>query len=240
MNNIFHISVIACFVGVTTPTACRAQFPPPGDADFINQRYYGRVNELTKDSITIEAPEETWRRYGWGPDGRPEETKVVVPAQAPRRFPVSEALASGQVPREPRQLAGRPFRYNIPPSYMYRLTDVKVGDWVHIKYARVARVEICDHIQIEKRPGGRVPPLPDGVEAAALRIPPGLPIPEFTPYHERKKAYWDAVDKDNPHPEKMGNLRPLAEVLGRVAPAPRLVRPREIAPAPREATRSGK
>ena len=90
---------------------------------------------------------------------------------------------------------------------MYRLTDVKVGDWVCIKYARVDGVDVCDHIKIVKRPGGRVPPLPPGVEERS-RIP----------YHEWMNAYWDLEDKGIRYPEKFGAARRWP-----IAPMPRAV-----------------
>jgi hypothetical protein len=101
---------------------------------------------------------------------------------------IPEVLAAGEVPKDPRPAGRRPYR--VQDMDMYRLTDVKVGDWVRIIYARVDGVDTCDHIKIIKRPGGRVPPLPKGVKEVSV-----------VPYHERMNAYWDLEDKGIPYPE---------------------------------------
>jgi hypothetical protein len=97
--------------------------------------YWGVVKDLTKDSITIEC---------WG--------------EKPKTFAASETLAAGKVPKEPRLKPGQVRGYDVSPADMYRLTDVKVGDWVVILYARLGGADICDHIQIIlpclKRPNG--------------------------------------------------------------------------------------
>ena len=216
---------------VLTSTVSQTFDPvPPGTKNFAGRPYpRGRVNEVTKESITIEAPGYTYMKGVWspGPVRVRQEVKTVIPDQPPKRFLVSATLAAGGIPREPRNINTPGRGYNVVEEFMYRLTDVKEGDWVAIMYSRVGGVDICDHICIVKRPGGGVPPLPPGVERPR-RSPASPPL-----YHEATNAYWDKVDKDNPHPELWGSLRPLAEVLGRVAPAPRLVHAREIAPEPR-------
>jgi hypothetical protein len=188
------------------------------------------VNEVTKESITIEAPGYTYMKVVWspGPVRVRQEVKTVIPDQPPKRFRVSATLAAGGIPRQPSTVDRFGNGYNVAESHMYRLTDVKEGDWVEVIYSRVGGVDICDHIRIVKRPGGRVPPLPPGVESP--RRSPGYP--SF--YHEFMNEYWDKEDKDNPHPEKWGNLRPLSEALARpLAPDPREVPGREVAPEPR-------
>ena len=207
-----------------------------GKIEFVNRDHGGRVTVVAKDSITIETPEYTHRTQELGPDRVPRWVTKIIPAQPPTRFAVSEVLAAGQVPRLPRD-TGRPgHTYRVFEESMYRLSDVKVGDWVQIIYARVNGVDICDHIQIVKRPGGRVPPLPDGVEKRLqwfARWPEeeGVPRPELIPYHERKNAYWDLKDKGIPYPEKFGHMRRFP-----IAPAPRLAAVREVSPPPRLAT----
>jgi hypothetical protein len=153
--------------------------------------YAGTVTEVTKDSITIQ----------W----------TASPGEKPKKFLVSETLAVGKFATEARFLPGQTHGYRIFPSQMYRLTDVKVGDWVGIKYAHIGDMDICDHICINKRPGGRVPPLPE--EAAKL-------WEDRIPYHELMNAYWDLEDKGIPYPEKFGFGRRFP-----VAPMPREVKP---------------
>jgi hypothetical protein len=168
---------------------------PPNDAGGVP--YWGVVTELTKESITIQ--------FG---------------SEKPKRFAVSETLAAGQVPKDPRPIPGRRKPYPVMASEMYRLTDVRVGDWVAISYSSVTGIITCDHICIQKRPGGRVPPLPDEAEALRGGKPrPGSPKRLYIPYHEWINAYWDLEDKGIPFPEKFGYMRRWP-----VAPMPREVK----------------
>jgi hypothetical protein len=184
---LLSVAVLATAAGRDNP----ASRPPPQPPDECGGvPYWGTVTELTKDSITIRFADEK-----------------------PKRFPVSETLAAGKIPKEPRPLPGRNYKYVVSAPYMYRLTDVKVGDSVTIYYSTVGGVVICDHIRICKRPGGRVPPLAKEVEA--LR---GYPIR----YDEFVNAYWDLEEKGIPYPEKFGEYRRFP-----IAPPPRAV------PAPR-------
>jgi hypothetical protein len=150
---------------------------PENDAGGVS--YWGAVVEVTKGLITIQ-----------------------FAGDKPKRFPVSETLAAGKVPKEPRPIPGRRYPYHVGAAKMYRLTDVKVGDLVVICYSKVSGVVICDHICIQKRPGGLVPPLPE--EAEALRRPkqwPGIPPRPHIAYHELMNAHWDLEDKGIPYPE---------------------------------------
>jgi hypothetical protein len=176
---------------------------PKGDA--VNVAYWGTVTAVGKTSITVQFPN---------------------PKLKPKTFSVSEVLAAGQIPMAPRP---RPNprgnnNYYVGPTSMYRLTDVKEGDWVMIHYARIDGSDICDHVCIEKRPGGRVPPLSDEAEEL-MRPAPSPPWAKnplrarYIPYHERMNAYWDLEDRGIPYPEKFGTERRFP-----VAPAPREVK----------------
>jgi len=233
------ITLAAVVIGIPAIAKQIPEQPLPPAKDFANRLYpWGRVTAVTKDSITIESPECILRNYEKRADGVSRWEDKVVPAMPPKRFAASETLAAGQIPRLPRGADKNGRGYPVPEEYMYRLTDVKYGDWVHIIYSRVGGVDTCDHIQIWKRPGGRVPPLPPGVEVhprVKRNLPADFPWEEWVPYHERINAHWDVVDKDNPHPEKMGNLPPLPPGWGlTLAPAPRLARVREVSPPPRK------
>jgi hypothetical protein len=176
--------------------------------------YGGFVTEVGKESITIQRATRGW---------------VVSRDVKPKKFPVSETLAAGKVPVEPRLRTGVRGKYLVLPSDMYRLQDVKVGDGVSIMYARLGGVDICDHICIGKRPGGRIPPLPE--EAEAIRKAQRLADYDFLPkaelktieaayirYDEFWNAYWDLEDKGIPYPEKFGKNRRFP-----IAPMPRAV-----------------
>lgn len=184
------------------PKRLQEKPPDPPIERQVNAPYAGKVAEITKASITIQ----------W----------VNSPGEKPRDFVLSEVLAAGKIPKEP-------FRpgFFVSPIEMYRITDVKVGDLVEIGYARWNGVDICHNICIVKRPGGRVPPLPE--EAEMLRWPESKLSPSRLanlsqelladlrsrrpiPHHEYWNAYWDLEDKGIPFPEKFGKDRrfPLA------------------------------
>ena len=209
MRRVLVLSTLASVLvlsALLTVTGSPPGSPPPEPPrvpqnDAANLSYWGAVTELTKDSITVQFPNE----------------KVK-----PKKLPVSEALTAGHIPMHPRLIAGQPRGYTVAASYMYRLTDVKVGDWVAISYAHLGDADICDHICIQKRPGGRVPPLPD--EAEAFRRPkrfPGQPEAIHIRYDEWINAYWDLEDKGIPYPEKFGPNRRFT-----AAPMPREVKPK--------------
>lgn len=190
------LCVSASLGGAAPPVDPESSKPPPepkNDAGGID--YWGKVTELAKDSITIQ----------FGDD-------------KPKRFPVSDTLALGKVPKEPRPIPGYDWPYFVMPSSMYRLTDVKAGDLVIIYYSHIDGVNICDHIRIQKRPGGLVPPLPE--EAEALRRPKYRP---HLPYHEWSNAYWDLEDKGIPFPEYFEKLG--VQRRWPIAPLPREVKP---------------
>jgi hypothetical protein len=184
--------------------------PEPRDGD-VYIPYWGRVTELTCTSITIQFDNQKGLK--------------------PKQFLASETLAAGKIPLEPRPKPLQRQTYSVMPSSMYRLTDVKVGDWVLIHYTSLNGVDICDHIRIQKRPGGRVPPLPEEaerlrnpVESLKAKLPPGTPLPpellrrQHIPYHEYMNAYWDLEDMGIPFPEKFGKDRRFP-----AAPMPRAV-----------------
>ena len=184
--------------------------PPPPTHDRTGLLYGGMVTDVTKTAITIQ-----WAK------------------EPPKEFALSVDLLVGRVPKKPNPLPGKAQGYTVPPMFMYPLADVKVGDVVAIYYTHLGKLDICDHISIQKRPGGRVPPLPQEAEdllnTAAImkaKLPPGTPLPPslrdavHIPYHEKQNAHWDLVDKGIPYPEKFGAKR-----LWPVAPYPHEVKP---------------
>src|SRR5262245_54122844 len=99
--------------------------PPPEPREgSVDNDYGGTVTEVTKDLITIQS--------------------IVWAGEKPKKFAVSKTLAAGKVPKEPRwrdvpdrnpALPAPTMPNPVMPEYMYRLTDVKVGDCVAIGYA---------------------------------------------------------------------------------------------------------
>jgi hypothetical protein len=91
-------------------------------------------------------------RAVYGADGRVAGTVAlkVIPEGLPRKFAVSRQLAAGAFRRRPQ----------VVVSASYRLSDVRVGDWVEVGYARIGDLDICYDLRIARRPGGQVPPAP--------------------------------------------------------------------------------
>src|SRR5437660_1675138 len=102
---------------------------PEPNSDCGGVAYDGKVTALTRDTITLE----------YGDD-------------KPKTFTVSGTLAAGDIPMQARPIPGRARPYHVSPTWMYRFTDVKVGDWVELRYSKVGGVVTCDHITIRKRP----------------------------------------------------------------------------------------
>jgi hypothetical protein len=103
---------------------------------------------------------------------------LKLPKGQTQRFPVGSCLASGEF-----------FPDQYPRSY--RLSDVAVGDKIHISCLKLNGVLRCETICIDRRPGGRVPPCP-GEEANHPR-----------PWHEYMNAKQDFEEKGIPIPVKL-------------------------------------
>jgi hypothetical protein len=208
MRRTIWLVLLAPFIWLVVTSSATASSQGPGPVqppsvpknDVTNQPYAGTVTEVTKNSITIQ----------W----------TATPGEKPKRFTVSGTLAAGRTPKEPRRTPSQPRGYTVGASEMYRLTDVKVGDRVMISYAHLGDTDICDHICIQKRPGGRVPPLPEEAEELRKHKPPGEPEPDHIRYDEWMNAHWDLEDKGIPYPKKFGPMRRWP-----VAPMPRAVGP---------------
>lgn len=186
--------VVLLYVLYSHPVFRNSNELPEPTRDTVDVSYSGVVTAVTKNSITV-------RYKNW----------------PPREFAASDVLARGEVPMHPRLGYARG-KYYVGASSMYRLTDVRVGDWVMISYAYINKKSICDHISITKRPGGKVPPLP--AEAEALMWTATAPgHPPYIPYHERMQARWDLEDKGLPYPAKFGDRREFP-----VAPPPRPIK----------------
>lgn len=199
MKSLIAATLVTCATFTHPCLAEEASRPPTPTNDAVNIPYSGTVTEVTKDSISVLWPGE----------------------KEPKKFPISATLAAGEIPKEPRLIPGRRQAYVVRDPYRYRLQDVKVGDHVVVRFAHLGNTDVCDHICILKRPGGRVPPLPEGAATPKPSLP-GFEVritPSQIPYHERMNAYWDLEEKGIPYPEKFGRYRRWP-----VAPMPREVR----------------
>lgn len=154
-NTVGYVSVLVlltCQNGVAqvaTHIGAPSRRPPPlpmNDAGGVP--YWGIVTEIGRDSISV---------------------RIDLPSEQPKRFPLSETLAAGKVPTKARSIPGRQQPYSVMPSDMYRITDVRVGDSVIIRYSFIDGIIQCDHVSITRRPGGRIPPIPDEADACSAR-----------------------------------------------------------------------
>ena len=123
----------------------------------------------------------------------------------PQRFAASAVLARGDYPREQ------------TPGYRYKLSDVRVGDVVAIEYSRIDGVDICEAVNVGRRPGGLVPP-------------GNYPANSPDQPHKRAQAMQEREEKGLPlppdlHPQSPGPRRDLA-------PMPREAMPRSTPAAP--------
>ncbi|MBX9627779.1 MAG: hypothetical protein K2X82_28535 [Gemmataceae bacterium] len=138
--------------------------------------------------------------------------RAALPA---RRFPVDRVLAAGGFHEE--EMLGS----------TYRLADVRVGDEVTLWLQRDGPEGVCRAVQIERRPGGRVPPAP------------GERPDDPDPYHAWVNAYQDWEERGIPLPDKYDpaklseqaqrvglQLRAAQAARERLAPPPRLAKPK--------------
>ena len=131
---------------------------------------------------------------------------LKLPKGQTQRFPVGSCLASGEF-----------FPDQYPRSY--RLSDVAVGDKIHISCLKLNGVLRCETICIDRRPGGRVPPCP-GEEANHPR-----------PWHEGCNAEQDFEEKGIPLPKKFDPKQGLGWLNGK--PIPQwMIPPPTALPAP--------
>ena len=99
------------------------------------------MTALLKNSITIQP-------FGGMEVRLPTGETKVFPPRPPKTFVLSALLAAGRASD------------SLGASHAYRFADVKVGDQVRIDCSRVDGLDFCDHICIDRRSGGRVPPAP--------------------------------------------------------------------------------
>lgn len=162
--------------------------PPAGPSVYYieTQIHGGTVTEMNKDSITVvRGPtEELVLRSPAGVNPPVWET-IQLPPQPPRKFAVSEVLRRGDVLKSP----------FFP--YPYRLSDLRVGDVVTIRYRVVNKSETIEYIQIAARPEGKVP-YPPGTDerywkgirwwGEGKQPDSGIPRPLAPPPRERGKS----------------------------------------------------
>ena len=118
---------------------------------------------------------------------------LKLPKGQTQRFPVGSCLASGGF---------------FPDQYprTYRLSDVAVGDTIHICCLELNGVLRCETICIHRRPGGRVPPNPDQ--------PPDSPWK----WHESCNAEQDFEEKGIPIPAKFDPKQGVGWLNGKPIP----------------------
>lgn len=179
-------------------------FPDPGSSWTAG----GTVTAVDRSSITIAVGAQLiWSHPRPGEDPIPCAFPRIIPgSREPRRFMASAPLALG----------GIAYRW-LGDSRGYRLSDVRVGDVVLLDSYRINGVDMCRNIEISRRPGGRIPPVP------------GERADGYIPYHIRRQAVLDWGEKGIPIPEK---YRPyirsdrLPEPFPPAAPPPREAMPK--------------
>jgi hypothetical protein len=130
--------------------------------------YSGFVTEVTGQTIAIAHRGTQIQLYNAAGQKIGGE---VIPPQPPRTFQAGNVFADEGYCKE----------LDAPCSY--RWSDVKVGDRVTIRFERVGNALQCTAIQIERRPGGRVPPA-----QLKVRDPFHKNLPQW---HEQCNAHQD-------------------------------------------------
>jgi hypothetical protein len=126
------------------------------------------------------------------PDGLVHE--ILINEQPLRTYEVCEALELGV------------FAENMIDMYTYRISDVKVGDIVQLRFLQSDYyINVIHGICIYRRPGGKIPPAPGEKDKQGIR------------YHERMQARQDWEEKSIPIPMKFLSPKDKRE---RIAPAP--------------------
>ncbi len=141
------LNVMCSITEVRKELDLRAPPPEPVGADFVPHVYRGRIVGLSQTTVTIQPVNGlSMREISYLPDGSTRE-KVYVQdnTQPPLKFVFSDLM----VPK----VGGQPL---VPSGH--RATDVQVGDIVYLNRQHLRGVDTCIRIEIERRPGGRVPP----------------------------------------------------------------------------------
>lgn len=134
-----------------------------------------------------------------------------------REFSITLRAADG----ETKQFQIDPKLIGPPPAnpfawFGHRLADVRVGDVVRVEYHHRNGLDTCQAIDICRRPGGKIPPVPGESPHAPFRV------------HERLQAYQDWEEKGIPIPPEHLPVHPglLAVPFPPVAPMPRKAGPK--------------
>jgi hypothetical protein len=127
MRRKYEVAGGLLLLGLAVGAGYAADDPPKAKAPpaigFVGQDYGGNVTAVTKNSITIERPEFLREIRYRRPGGIQVSQRELIPAVPPKKFAVSEELAAGKVPTEPRpQLRPLPHQpqwtYHLSPDWM--------------------------------------------------------------------------------------------------------------------------
>jgi hypothetical protein len=174
-----------------------------GKVTFFN--YYGKqFSFITPTKTFTGVVQVVGTREGYTiTDAEGRLTVIREQDQIPRVFKLCKELATGGV------------RQGLTPANAYRVQDVKIGDYVGIRFDQVDGIDTCTEIRIHRRPGGLVPPSPD--DRGDIN---GLK------YHEYQNAHNEWFDHGTPIPDKFLSPWALEERRAKIAPMPREVMPK--------------
>jgi hypothetical protein len=115
-----------------------------------------------------------------------KDSILIAPERGkPTTYPAHDFLASGKVHEK------------VRPANSYLLSDVKVGDYVHLDTIVENMQTFCVAISISERPGGL--------------IPAGQVVAKERTYHEVRNAIIALRDKGTPIPEHLKPKIPALE-----------------------------
>jgi hypothetical protein len=127
----------------------RAEPPPePVGPDYVPSWYYGKVVGITDKAVTIKLEGDVKLDPIEGLPGGIQKKWVYVQdnTQPPLEFIFADNLFPGR--RGPK----------TPRCSEHQVADLRVGDVIELRRQRMRGGDYCIGIQIQRRPGGKVPP----------------------------------------------------------------------------------
>jgi hypothetical protein len=167
-----------------SPTDSAEPLPKPDStepvpADWPPCAFVGKVVALSDETITIK-PQGHLKIYripsSADRPAKKEQVYVQDNTKPARLFVFSDPLLyfNGTLPAARRRGLG------LSPTTGHKISDVQTGDLVFISCNRAKGVDYCTRLEIQRRPGGRVPPaIDDDKRDPNKRIDTGYNVAQF-------------------------------------------------------------
>lgn len=175
MRMLLALSLLSLpFVAVRADDLRRARIVVlPAGAGYVRTHFSGRVLAVGDETFTLkpEGNPTTQESFSFHPDGAIKEKRIYVldTPQDPTTFMFDDSLLMFNGRKIP---AGRWAGLGQSPRYdEHRIADLRPNDLVWIRCRRIKGIDYCNSIQIQRRPGGKVPPaIGDGTKPHKYRV----------------------------------------------------------------------